>query len=48
MQSKRGIAEERGSEFGKAFEHVILMELLAYRSYSEKDFRINYWRTKAG
>ena len=24
------------------------MELLAYRSYSEKDFKIDYWRTKDG
>lgn len=48
MLSKRSIAEERGREFGKAFEHFILMELLAHRSYVEKDYRINYWRTKTG
>jgi predicted AAA+ superfamily ATPase len=45
---KREIKEERGEQFGRAFEHFILMELLAYRSYSEKDFRITYWRTKSG
>ena len=45
---KREIFEERGDAFGKAFEHFILMELLAYRTYSEKDFKISYWRTKNG
>ena len=45
---KREILEERGDAFGRAFEHFILMELLAYRSYSEKDFKIDYWRTKDG
>ncbi len=45
---KREILEERGDAFGRAFEHFILMELLAYRSYSEKDYKINYWRTKNG
>jgi len=45
---KREILEERGDVFGRAFEHFILMELLAYRSYSEKDFKITYWRTKDG
>lgn len=44
----RTIAQDRGAEFGKAFEHFIFMELNAYRSYSEKQFRINYWRTKTG
>jgi predicted AAA+ superfamily ATPase len=46
--TKRHIAEQRGSEFGKAFEHFILMEIVAYRSYSGKDFAINFWRTKSG
>jgi len=46
--TKRTIVEPRGLEFGKAFEHFILMELLAYRSYSEQDFRIEYWRTSTG
>jgi len=34
--------------FEKAFEHLILMEVNAYRSYSESDFDINFWRTKSG
>lgn len=46
--AKRYISELKGSEFGKAFEHFILMELIAYRSYEGKDFNINFWRTKTG
>lgn len=44
----RRIEEQRGADFGRALEHFILMELLAYRSYSEADFPIRYWRTKSG
>ena len=40
------IAEQKGEEFGKALEHFILMEIVAYRKYMEKDFEINFWRTK--
>lgn len=46
--TRRTIEEPRGKEFGKAFEHLILMELLAHRSYAEKEYRIEYWRTKTG
>jgi predicted AAA+ superfamily ATPase len=46
--TKRHIAELKGVEFGKAFEHFILMEIVAYRSYAGKDFAINFWRTKSG
>lgn len=46
--TKRFIAEPRGAEFGSAFEHFILMEIVAFRSYSSKDFDINFWRTKSG
>lgn len=46
--TKRHLTEEKGAEFGKAFEHFILMELVAYRSYKGYDFRINFWRTKSG
>jgi len=45
---KRQLEEEKGIEFGKAFEHFILMEIYAYRSYSRKYFDINFWRTKTG
>ena len=46
--TKRRLEMERGPEFGKAFEHFLFMELKAYRSYSEGDFPIRYWRTKLG
>ncbi|MBI5418292.1 ATP-binding protein [Candidatus Poribacteria bacterium] len=46
--TRRYLTEERGTEFGKAFEHFLLMELVAYRSYTNKDFQINFWRTKSG
>jgi uncharacterized protein len=43
--SKRQLDEERGELFGKAFEHFILMEIMAYNAYHEVDFEINFWRT---
>jgi predicted AAA+ superfamily ATPase len=46
--TKRHLAEQKGVEFGKAFEHFLLMEMVAYRSYAAKDFAINFWRTKSG
>lgn len=46
--TQRQIPEERGEAFGQAFEHFLLMELLAYRAYTEKDFPIHFWRTKSG
>ena len=42
------LEEEKGEEFGRAFEHFLLMEILAYRGYNDKDFEINFWRTKTG
>jgi predicted AAA+ superfamily ATPase len=46
--TKREIIEEKGILFGKAFEHFILMELMAYKAYNDLDFDISFWRTKAG
>ncbi|OGW36879.1 MAG: hypothetical protein A2Y97_06440 [Nitrospirae bacterium RBG_13_39_12] len=46
--NKRYLMEEKGTEFGRAFEHFLLMEIVAYRSYKGYDFRINFWRTKSG
>jgi predicted AAA+ superfamily ATPase len=42
---KRGQIEWGGESFGKAFEHFIFMELVAYSHYSGKEFPVNYWRT---
>jgi predicted AAA+ superfamily ATPase len=46
--TKREIREEKGILFGRAFEHFMLMEILAYRSYSNKEFNVTFWRTKSG
>jgi uncharacterized protein len=35
-------------EFGKSVEHLVLMELLAYRAYRSPDLEIRYWRTSTG
>jgi predicted AAA+ superfamily ATPase len=32
-------------EFGKSFEHFILMELMAYRAYFSPELDIRFWRT---
>lgn len=36
------------SEFGKAFEHYILMELKAYQAYKSPEMDITFWRTSTG
>jgi uncharacterized protein len=46
--TKRHLADERGEQFGRAFEHLILMEILAHRSYRDLDYDVQFWRTKAG
>jgi predicted AAA+ superfamily ATPase len=46
--TKRHIAEERGEQFGKAFEHFILMEIVAHRAYRELHYPVHFWRTKTG
>jgi predicted AAA+ superfamily ATPase len=35
-------------EFGKSFEHYILMELVSYRAYRSPEMEIRYWRTSTG
>ena len=45
---KRNIPVERGELFGKTFEHFIFTEIAAHASYSELDYKINFWRTKSG
>jgi predicted AAA+ superfamily ATPase len=35
-------------EFGKSFEHYILMELRAYQAYVNPEMDISYWRTSTG
>jgi predicted AAA+ superfamily ATPase len=45
---RRQIPEERGEQFGRAFEHFILMEILAHRAYRDINYDVNFWRTKMG
>lgn len=35
-------------EFGKAFEHFILMEIKAYQAYRKPDLPITFWRASSG
>jgi predicted AAA+ superfamily ATPase len=35
-------------EFGKSVEHLVLMELLAYRAYRRPNLEVRYWRTSTG
>ena len=46
--AKKTVLELRGEMAGRAFEHFILMELLAYKGLSKKRFEITYWRSKTG
>lgn len=46
--SGRRIERAAGPDFGRAFEHFVLMEILAYRAYREHDFPVRFWRTKSG
>lgn len=36
------------AEFGHAFEHLIMQELIAYIGYSESQHSLSYWRTTSG
>ena len=36
------------AEFGKAFEHYLLMELRAYQAYRNPEMQIHFWRTSTG
>jgi predicted AAA+ superfamily ATPase len=46
--TRRHLEDESGTEFGRAFEHFVLMELIAFRSYREAEFDVAFWRTKSG
>jgi predicted AAA+ superfamily ATPase len=46
--TNRRIHQEKGESFGNAFEHFVLMQMIAHNSYKELDYEINYWRTKSG
>lgn len=46
--TRRRVEAASGAEFRRAFEHFLLMELVAFRGYREADFEIAFWRTKSG
>ena len=46
--SGRRLDRAAGPAFGQALEHYVLMEILAFRSYRERDVPVRYWRTKSG
>lgn len=35
-------------EYGHAFEHLVIQELVAYMHYTHQDEKLSYWRTYAG
>lgn len=45
---KRRLGAERGEQFGRALEHLVLMELAAHSAYSGLGYDISFWRTKSG
>lgn len=36
------------ADFGKSFEHFLLLEILNYRRYKAPDLDVHYWRTSTG
>lgn len=36
------------TEYGHAFEHLVIQELIAYMHYTHQDEKLSYWRTYAG
>jgi predicted AAA+ superfamily ATPase len=46
--TRRGKVEPGSELFGKAFEHLIYMELNAHSGYSERNYPITYWKTASG
>jgi predicted AAA+ superfamily ATPase len=37
-----------GAQAGKALEHLVILEIIAYKYLNDQDFEIRYWRTKSG
>lgn len=46
--ARRGAVTPGSTEYGKAFEHFILMEVRAHSIYSNLLYPIRYWRTSSG
>ncbi len=46
--TERSFQNAKGAEAGRALEHYIFLELLAYTKLNLFDHKISYWRTKTG
>lgn len=44
----RSSLTRRTDEFGHAFEHLVIQEIIAYLGYSESKEKLSYWRTYTG
>jgi predicted AAA+ superfamily ATPase len=45
--ARAGDIQQATPAFGKALEHLIYLELLAYRDYTQKDVALYYWRSQS-
>ncbi len=45
---KRNRLTQGSPEYGKAFEHFIILELVAYLEYTNSRAELTYWRTSSG
>jgi predicted AAA+ superfamily ATPase len=45
---KRKNIQQGTDDFGHAFEHLLMQEIVAYLGYSLSDKKITYWRTSGG
>ena len=44
----RELKRMAGAEFGRALEHLVVMEVMAHRAYAGLDYSVCYWRSKGG
>lgn len=42
---KSTLLKERFNDYGHAFEHLLVQEIIAYRGYNDKRDTISYWHT---
>ena len=47
LRNRQGM-KPGSNDFGHAFEHIIVQELMAFVSYSHQRKRLSYWRTSSG
>ena len=47
LRNRRNI-QLGSTDFGHAFEHFIIQEIIAYLGYNEKEEQLSYWRTTSG